>query len=47
MKLYEDFIHKSRYARYLPDDHRRETWKETVDRYISFFEESPLSATSH
>lgn len=33
-KIYEDFIHKSRYARYLPDDHKRETWEETVRRYM-------------
>jgi ribonucleoside-diphosphate reductase alpha chain len=31
---YEQYIHKSRYARYLPDEKRRETWEETVDRYV-------------
>lgn len=35
--LYRSFIHKSRYARWLPEEGRRETWEETVDRYISFF----------
>lgn len=35
--LYSEFIHKSRYARWLPDEGRRETWEETVDRYITFF----------
>lgn len=34
---YQSFIHTSRYARYIEDKQRRETWEETVDRYISFF----------
>ena len=33
---YENFIAISRYARWIPDLNRRETWKETVDRYFSF-----------
>jgi ribonucleoside-diphosphate reductase alpha chain len=37
MDIYQSYIHKSRYARYLPEEQRRETWDETVDRYISFF----------
>ena len=37
MDVYQSYIHKSRYARYLPDEQRRETWDETVDRYISYF----------
>lgn len=36
MKTYSDFIHASRYARYLPDESRRETWDETVTRWIEF-----------
>jgi ribonucleoside-triphosphate reductase len=32
---YQAFIHTSRYARWLDDDNRRETWSETVSRYIS------------
>lgn len=36
---YQSFIHKSRYARYRDDLGRRETWEETVDRYINFFYE--------
>lgn len=35
--LYSQFIHLSRYSRWLDDKNRRETWKETVERYISFF----------
>lgn len=31
---YQKFIHTSRYARWLPSEQRRETWEETVDRYI-------------
>lgn len=38
MDSYQSYIHKSRYARYLPEQKRRETWEETVDRYISFFD---------
>ena len=33
---YQQFIHKSRYARWLDDEQRRENWDETVSRYISF-----------
>lgn len=36
MDLYQQYIHKSRYARYLPEQNRREHWSETVDRYIDF-----------
>ena len=31
---YQAFIHTSRYARWLEDEGRRETWAETVGRYI-------------
>jgi ribonucleoside-triphosphate reductase len=37
MDVYQSYIHKSRYARYIPEKQRRETWDETVDRYISYF----------
>jgi ribonucleoside-diphosphate reductase alpha chain len=33
---YRNFIHISRYSRWLEDKGRRETWSETVDRYIEF-----------
>ncbi len=39
MDQYQSFIHKSRYARWLEDEGRRETWEETVHRYINFFKE--------
>ena len=37
MDSYQEYIHKSRYARYLPDLKRRETWGETVNRYLNFW----------
>ncbi len=42
MKLpndYQNFIALSRYARWLPEKNRRETWEETVARYFNFMEE--------
>ncbi len=33
---YQQFIAVSRYARYLDDKQRRETWEETVDRYVNW-----------
>ncbi len=33
---YQQFIHKSRYARWLDDKERRENWDETVERYLKF-----------
>ena len=38
MDIYQQFIHKSRYARWLEKENRRETWEETVKRYFDFFE---------
>ena len=35
---YQQFIHKSRYARWLDEEGRRENWYETVERYVSFME---------
>lgn len=35
-QIYETFIAKSRYARYLEDHQRRENWGETVGRYFDF-----------
>ena len=36
---YQNFIALSRYARWLPEKNRRETWQETVARYFDFMEE--------
>lgn len=33
---YKNFIHVSRYSRWLEEKGRRETWVETVDRYMTF-----------
>lgn len=34
---YEEFIYKSRYARWLEDEKRRENWGETVTRLMDYF----------
>ena len=36
---YQEFIHLSRYSRWLPEEKRRETWGETVSRYFDYFTE--------
>ena len=36
MDLYSQFIAKSRYARYITDEKRRESWDESVSRYMDF-----------
>lgn len=33
---YQQFIHTSRYARWIESENRRETWIETVNRYMTF-----------
>lgn len=37
MNDYQTYIHKSRYARWLDKEFRRETWEETVTRYCDFW----------
>ena len=39
MDSYQEYIHKSRYARYLPKENRRESWAETVSRYVNYFQD--------
>ena len=39
MDQYQQFIHKSRYARWLPEQKRRERWDETVNRYVDFWKD--------
>lgn len=34
--LYQQFIHCSKYARWIEAENRRETWTETVDRYVNY-----------
>jgi ribonucleoside-diphosphate reductase alpha chain len=36
MDLYQQFIAKSRYSRFLPNEGRREHWEESVNRYFTF-----------
>ena len=45
--LYQEFIHKSRYARWLWDENRRENWDETVARYFNFFDEHVKEVTGY
>jgi ribonucleoside-diphosphate reductase alpha chain len=35
-----EFIYYRSYSRWLPDENRRETWMETVDRYLGFMREN-------
>ena len=35
---YQNFIHKSRYSRWLEDEGRRESWIETVTRLTNFIQ---------
>jgi ribonucleoside-diphosphate reductase alpha chain len=39
MDQYQQYIHKSRYARYLDEQQRRESWEETVLRYVDFWKD--------
>jgi len=45
--LYQQFIHRSRYARWLWDENRRENWDETVARYFNFFDEHVKESTGY
>ena len=44
---YQQYIHLSRYARWLPEEGRRETWNETVKRYFDFFDWHTKENTKH
>ena len=35
----QEYIHKSRYARWLTTENRREHWEETVQRYVDYFDD--------
>jgi len=37
MDTYQKFIHLSRYARWQEDTGKRESWEETVNRYLNFW----------
>jgi len=36
--VYQDVIAMSRYARFIPEKNRRETWSETVDRLVTYLD---------
>ena len=44
---YQNFIALSRYARWLPDQKRRENWQETVARYFDFMEKHLSENTTY
>ena len=44
---YKNFIHTSRYARWLDNKSRRETWTETTDRYMSFMTKHLVTNYNH
>ena len=37
---FEEFIYKSRYARWLDDEKRRENWGETVGRLVDYYQDN-------
>lgn len=37
LSLYQQVLHRSRYARWIENDNRRENLPETVERYVSYF----------
>ena len=36
MDQYQEYIAASRYARFIDEKHRRETWAETVNRFVDY-----------
>ena len=44
---YQNFIHLSRYSRWIEEEGRRETWDETIARYFDFFEEHLLENNNY
>ena len=36
---YQNFIALSRYARWIPEENRRENWSETVNRYLDYMQD--------
>lgn len=39
MSLYQQVIHQTRYARWNEESQRRETWEETTQRYVDYFDD--------
>ena len=46
MNLLQQTVFKSRYARFLDEEKRREHWNETVARYIEFIEKQVIKQGS-
>ena len=44
---FQQYIHLSRYSRWLPEKNRRETWEETVERYFNFFQQHLAENHNH
>jgi len=42
MHQYQETIATTRYARWIQEDNRRETWRETVNRYVKYWEDKSL-----
>ena len=40
---YQEYIHTSRYSRWVEEENRRETWEETVGRYFSYMQSTEKS----
>lgn len=47
MDLYQQYIHISRYSRWRDDLGRRETWPETVQRYVDWRELAEYEKTDN
>jgi ribonucleoside-diphosphate reductase alpha chain len=47
MSLYQQVIFKTRYARWVEEEGRRENWDETVKRYCDYFEDHLKEKHSH
>ena len=44
---YQQYIHKSRYARFIEEEKRRESWTETVSRYINYISDHLKNKHKH
>ena len=45
--VYEEFIYKSRYSRWIEEEKRRENWNETVTRYVEFIFKNELNENGY
>ena len=47
MNLYEQVIHKTRYSKWREEEGKRESWPQTVSRYVTFLKDSLLEKQSY